>query len=388
MSGRRSPLGEIAKVGAGNSAPQGDHLFSSDGLPFFRTSDVGRVRFGVISQSLDRLNEEGCRGLRLLPKGTILFPKSGASTFLNHRVLLDVHGFVSSHLATIVADESIVLPTYLLYFLATIKAQDLVQDHAYPSLNLPVIAGIPVPVPPLEEQHRIVALLDEAFAGIAIAKTNVEKNLRNARDLFDVARSQIFVRLKAALRRLGDVTEVQSGGTPTVSSKHYWGDGIPWYSSGELNNFFTSDPERTISTQGLNESNAKLFPTGALLIGMYDTAALKMSILDREAAFNQAIAGAKPTVGLDTSYLLHAISAQKEELLGQRRGVRQKNLSLGKIKDIAIPLPSIDVQKEIVGELHEVADEIARLESLYTRKLAALDELKQSLLQRAFSGAL
>src|SRR3954462_7371624 len=92
------------------------------------------------------------------------------------------------------------------------------------------------------------------------------------------------------IKKLGDVAEVQSGGTPLVSNKSFWNGDIPWYSSGELNDLYTSIPERHITAAGLKGSNAKLFPAGSLLIGMYDTAALKMSILDRAGAFNQAIA--------------------------------------------------------------------------------------------------
>lgn len=88
-------------------------------------------------------------------------------------------------------------------------------------------------------------------------------------------------------RKLGEIADVQSGGTPRVSNTAYWDGEIPWYSSGELNGVYTVAPERHISTAGLENSNAKLFPRGSLLIGMYDTAALKMSVLDRDGAFNK-----------------------------------------------------------------------------------------------------
>jgi hypothetical protein len=99
-------LGDVAQVSAGNSAPQDKSLFKDGTYPFFRTADAGQVRFGYIYKPADYLNKNGILGLRRYPKGTILFPKSGASTFLNHRVMLGVEGCVSSHLATIVADET------------------------------------------------------------------------------------------------------------------------------------------------------------------------------------------------------------------------------------------------------------------------------------------
>jgi len=230
-------------------------------------------------------------------------------------------------------------------------------------------------VPPLPEQQRIVGILDQAFERIATAKANTEKNLRNTRALFRRHLELVFDKLgpRSVEKSLGDIAEVQSGGTPSVSEKTYWGGYIPWYSSGELNDTFTIEPERKISNAGLNNSNAKLFPKGSLLVGMYDTAALKMSILDRDGAFNQAIAGIKPNNQIEMEFILHAVNAKKSKLLLERRGVRQKNLSLGKIKEIEIPLPSISKQRAVLAQLRGVMNETQRLTSLYQQKLAAPD---------------
>lgn len=133
-------------------------------------------------------------------------------------------------------------------------------------------------------------------------------------------------------KRLGEMAAVQSGGTPLVSNKSFWGGDIPWYSSGELNKIYTSDPKKYITNDGLNGSNAKLFPAGSLLIGMYDTAALKMSILDRDGSFNQAISGVKENSNVDPLFLLYSINSRKQLILTQRRGVRQKNLSLSNLR--------------------------------------------------------
>ena len=252
------------------------------------------------------------------------------------------------------------------------------------------IEGYPIPVPPLPEQSRIVGIIDKAFEGIAIAKANAEKNLANARALFESHLQSVFTRRGEGWveKPLGEIAEVQSGGTPSISKKEYWGGGIPWYSSGELNETLTKNPERKITEAGLNKSNAKLFPKGSLLVGMYDTAALKMSILDRDGAFNQAIAGVKPNNKIEVEFILHAINANKPRLLLERRGVRQKNLSLGKIKEIMIPMPELSKQRDTVLRIRNVMAETQRLESIYQQKLDALEALKKSLLHQAFTGAL
>ena len=190
------------------------------------------------------------------------------------------------------------------------------------------------------------------------------------------------------IRRLGEITEIQSGGTPQISTKSFWGGDIPWYSSGELNGLYTSDPERHITLAGLEGSNAKLFPKGSLLIGMYDTAALKMSILDRPAAFNQAIAGVMPNDQINLTFVLHAINSVRDHVLDQRRGVRQKNLSLGKIREIELRIPPIQEQNRIVAILDEAFEVIASVKANAQQKILSLGDLKQSLLHRAFNGDL
>lgn len=250
---------------------------------------------------------------------------------------------------------------------------------------------IPIPLPPLSEQKRIVAILDEAFEAISKAKANAEKNLKNSKELFESYLQSVFANKcdDWEEKTLGNIAYVKSGGTPLCSNKAYWNGGtIPWYSSGELNNLYTKNPERYITQLGLDSSNAKLFPKGSLLIGMYDTAALKMSIIDRDATFNQAIAGVKPNEKLNLLFIFHAINAIRSDLLNLRRGVRQKNLSLEKIKNISLPIPALSIQKSIASRLDTLSAETKRLEVVYQKKLGSLEELKKSILQKAFAGEL
>jgi type I restriction enzyme M protein len=101
-------LEEVARVTSGNSAPQGDEYFAGGEAAFIRTSDVGAVHLSDnYVGSADKVNAKALAELRLelFPSGTILFPKSGASTFLNHRVVMGAPAYVSSHLACIICDE-------------------------------------------------------------------------------------------------------------------------------------------------------------------------------------------------------------------------------------------------------------------------------------------
>ena len=155
-------LNEVADIGSGNSAPQDKELFKNGKYPFFRTSDVGMVHItDNLAISRDKLNEDGIKGLKLFPKNTILFPKSGASTFLNHRAMLGVDGYVSSHLATITPNENMVLPKFLFGLLKMIDAKTLTNDQNYPSLKTSEIGKIKIPLPPIEVQKEIVEQIEK-----------------------------------------------------------------------------------------------------------------------------------------------------------------------------------------------------------------------------------
>jgi len=260
---------------------------------------------------------------------------------------------------------------------------------AIPQLTVPMVKNYEIPIPPLPEQKRIVSILDRAFADIEKARANAEQNLKNSRELFNSYLQKVFTEKGEGewkSTELGEIASISSGGTPTKSNRSYWQGDIAWYASGELNQTYTTDSKELITNKGLNESNAKIFPEGSLLIGMYDTAALKMSILDRDGTFNQAIAGVRPNDKINLLFIMSSINFIKPELMKLRRGVRQKNLNQSKIKAIPIDLPSIEIQNSIVEKLYEIKHKTQNLESIYTKKLAALDELKKSILQKAFAG--
>ncbi len=366
---QQTTLGSIAQIGAGNSAPQGDALFADGVHPFFRTSDAGRVRFGNIAESTDYLNDEGIKGLRRFPTGTILFPKSGASTFLNHRVMMAVEGYVSSHLATIVGDETKVSRRYLLYFLSTVSAQDLVQDHAYPSLNLPLISGIPVVLPPLPEQQRIVGILDAAFDGIATATANAEQNLQNARALFESHLHGITT--EKAL--LGDLVNITTGKLDANAAVE--GGQFP---------FFTCARE-------IYAINDYAFDCEAILLAG-NNAVGDFNVKHYKGKFNAYQRTYVITVNEQKRVLYRFLYFQMLKSLkkfkAQSVGAGTKFLKLGMIKEMEIELPRLAEQERIVSTMDSVREETQRLESLYQRKLAALDELKKSLLHQAFSGML
>jgi type I restriction enzyme, S subunit len=383
-------LGEVAKVSAGNSAPQDKALFVDGTHPFFRTADAGRVRFGDIYESTDYLNAKGIKGLRLYPKGTILFPKSGASTFLNHRVMLGGEGYVSSHLATIVADETQVDPRFLLFLLSTIAAQDLVQDHAYPSLNLPTISGISIALPPLAEQQRIVGILDEAFAGLATAKANAEKNLQNARALFESHLQTVFSQRGEGWveNKLSDVCEINSKLVDPRDAECldliHVGAGNIESMTGALIDLKTAREEGLISGKFP-------FDPSMVLYSKIRPYLMKVARPDFDGLCSADMYPLSPIHGeITRDYLFHLLLSKgftDYAIEGSARAGMPK-VNREHLFEFKVCLPSVKKQNDLAAKLDALHEETQRLTAIYTRKLAALEGLKKALLHQAFSGEL
>ncbi len=383
-------LGDVAVVGAGNSAPQEEALFEDGTIPFFRTADAGRVRFGDIAESTDYLNDKGVKGLRRFAPGTILFPKSGASTFLNHRVMLGVEGCVSSHLATIVADEKQAHPRFLLYFLSTVAAQDLVQDHAYPSLNLPTIAGIEVHLPPLAEQQRIVGLLDEAFEGLATAKANAEKNLQNARALFESHLQSVFAQRGPGWveKRFDEVCAITS--TLVDPRKKEFLD-LTHIGAGNIESMTGVLVDLKTAREECLISGKFLFDESMVLYSKIRPYLMKVARPDFEGLCSADMYPLAPIPNVVTrDYLFHLLLSKHftdYAIQGSARAGMPK-VNREHLFEFRVWLPDVNKQNQLAANLDSLHEETRRLSRLYERKLVLLEALKKSLLHQAFTGEL
>jgi type I restriction enzyme S subunit len=391
-------LGNIAVVSSGNSAPQKKELFDNGTYPFIRTSDVGKIRKGFISSCVDYLNIEGIKGLKLYKKGTILFPKSGASTFLNHRVMMEIDSYVSSHLATIKGNDSITDDRYLLYFLTTIDARNLMQDIAYPSLKTSDISLIPIPIPSLKEQQRIVAILDETFVKIAKAKANAEQNLKNAKELFESYLQGVFENKGEGWvnATIGETCNLQTGGTPSTSKKEFYeGGSIKWLVSGDINQKVINDCEGRITELGMNSSNTKYLPINSVLIALNGQGKTRgtVAMLRTKATCNQSLVSIFPKD--EKSLLPELVFLNLEGRYDEIRkmtgdsGNDRRGLNMPLIRSIKFSHPKkLLEQKEIICKLDNLRTETKKLEVIYNQKINDLEELKKSVLHKAFSGEL
>ncbi len=384
-------LGEVCKIVNGGTPKSKIKEYWGGNINWITPKNLGKLSSKYVSDTARKITKLGLAksSAKLLPPNSVILSTRAP---IGHLAINKTSMSTNQGCRGLIPQKNLD-NHYLFYFLKSniVLLNELGTGTTFKELSAKNLFGVQIPIPPLHEQKAIVALLDKAFAKIEQAKANIEQNIINAKELFQSKLNEIFSQKGEGWeeRKLGELSLVKSGGTPSRARKEYWDEGhIPWYSSGELNDTFTTEPERHITNEGLENSNAKLFPKGSLLIGMYDTAALKMSIIDRDATFNQAIVGVEPRENLNLIFVLNAINAQKKDILKLRRGVRQKNLNLSKIKAIKIPIPIISMQNSKVEKLTALNTKIRKMEAKYNLKLLLLNELKKSLLQKAFSGKL
>ncbi|MBN8745856.1 MAG: restriction endonuclease subunit S [Thiomonas arsenitoxydans] len=293
---------------------------------------------------------------------------------------------------------------FLFYWLlqsSTVSAIDATSTGArMPRANMDAVMEFMLPVPPIPEQRRIVAILDEAFEAIAAAKANTEKNLSNAREVFESQRETMLSGSRTGWHDclLQDLCDIKHG---------YAFEGEFFATAGQ---FVLLTPGNFFETGGYRDRREKqkffvgeipkefVLPEGALLVAMTEQAAglLGSPLLVPEPnrfLHNQrlGLVSAKARTAWDNAFFFHVFNLRRvrNEIHRTASGVKVRHTSPGKIGAVRVTYPEqVEVQRNIATRLSEVEDESHSLIDLLTRKLSALDELKQSLLHQAFTGAL
>lgn len=152
--------------------------------------------------------------------------------------------------------------------------------------------------------------------------------------------------------RLGDVFDTTSGGTPLRSKLEYYEGGtIPWLKSGEVAQGFIFNSEEKITELGLKNSSAKVFPVNTVLVALYGATVGQVGLLKIEATTNQAICGIMPSEKIIPEYLYLVLKTQRDYLIGLSSGGAQPNISQGILRDLKIPIPPLEIQRQIVSKI-------------------------------------
>jgi type I restriction enzyme, S subunit len=246
----------------------------------------------------------------------------------------------------------------------------------------------PIPVPPLPEQQRIVALLDEAFAGLATAKANAEQNLQNARAIFESHLQSVFTPRDGegwATMKLGDVCDFKGGSQPPKSQFVY--EPRPGYVRFLQIRDFASEKHVTYIPE---TAKNRLCNSDDIMIGRYGASVGKI-LTGQAGAYNVALIKTIPDLRLlDRTFFFHYLHSRafQHRLADVASRSAQDGFGKDDIYGFPVPVPSLNDQQKVIQQMEPLSEETQRLTRLYERKLAALEELKKSLLHQAFNGEL
>lgn len=252
-----------------------------------------------------------------------------------------------------------------------------------------------IPVPPIPEQHRIVAILDKAFDGIATAIANAEMNLQNARILFESYLQSVFTDAWEAgeLVKLADLaTDITDGDhMPPPKAK----SGVPFITIGNV-----AKDSRTIDFSDTFKVPQAYFDAlkpnkkprvGDVLYTVTGSFGIPVLVKERQDfCFQRHIGLVRPKSDVHSEWLYYLLMSPQvvRQAHDGATGTAQKTVSLKVLRGFEVPRITIANQEAAVAKLNTLATETQRLESFYQKKLTALDDLKKSLLHQAFSGAL
>ena len=188
---------------------------------------------------------------------------------------------------------------------------------------------------------------------------------------------------------LGEIAYWGSGGTPSRKNTEYYGGDIPWVKTGDLGCKVLTNVDEFITQEAVNNSSAKLFPKGSVVLAMYGATIGKASILGIDATTNQACAVGQPIVGITfTDYLYYLILNEKNNFIAKGKGGAQPNISQFLIKEHEIAFPPLAEQKEIAARLDDLLAQVDMLKTRLDSIPNILKRFRQSVLAAAVSGKL
>lgn len=252
-----------------------------------------------------------------------------------------------------------------------------------------------IPLPPLPEQQRIVSILDECFAAIDKAKANAEQNLKNAKELFESYLQGVFENGNWETKKWGELCDFVRGPFGGSLKKNVFKEsGYVVYEQKHAIHDHFNQLRYFIDEEKFNEMKRfELFP-GDIIMSCSGVTLGRVAVVPDgipKGIINQALLKLTPKKNISVHFIKHWLRSNifQKIIFNYSGGAAIPNVPSAKIlKDIKIPCPSLKEQERIVNEIETVLSESKRLENIYERKISDLEELKKSILQKAFAGEL
>jgi type I restriction enzyme S subunit len=382
-------LEDVCDIERGGSPRPIDNFLTDavDGINWIKIGDTKNVT-KYIYRTEQKIKPEGAKRSRMVFEGDFILSNSMS---FGRPYIMKTTGCI--HDGWLVLRKPNVDQDYLYYVLGSDlvfnQFDRLAAGSTVRNLNISLVKGVEIPVPPLSEQRRIVGIIEEVFDGIATAKANAEQNLQNARALFESNLQSVFS-LRGdgwVEKRFCEVCEFSQGIQVDVKqqSENKTSDNqvrflriVDFTQGNELERYIDNPGNKYL----VGESDVSLVrygaTTGFVCCGL-------------EGAIANNLFRVIPKGGyISNEYLYWFLKSPLFQGVVRQlmNGAAMPAISFGMINDIGLPFPPLSLQSELVSQLNVINTETKRLESIYQQKLSALDALKKSLLDQAFTGVL
>ncbi len=393
-------LGEIGEIVTGSTPSKSNLDFYGKDYPFFKPSDFEQGYF--LENAGDNLSKLGFGKARQLPPKTILVVCIGS---LGKVALTRVIGSCNQQINAIIPHKNIIAE-YIYYYCISSKFQSILFSKAPQTtlaiLNKTEFSKLEIIYPKdIKEQERIVGILDESFAKIDESIKILEQNLLNLDELMQSALQKAFNPLKDNAKEnyklpqgwewksLGEIGEIITGTTPSKNNPNFYGNEYPLFKPSDLNgDMIIKYASDNLSKLGFD--NARNLPKDTILVVCIGASIGKVGLSGVNGSCNQQINAIIPNSAFTSKYLFFVcLSNYFQEIL--KNNASQTTLPIinkTEFSKLQIPLPPIKEQEQITSHLDELSSHVKNLKQNYQAQIKDLQELKNSLLDKAFKGNL
>jgi len=403
-------LGDVCEIFNGSTPLKSKREFWDDGeINWFTISDI-RKQGRNIKYTQQKITSEGFNStsITLLPKKSVLLCCTAS---VGEYAITDVELTTNQQFnGLVVKEKNKLFSEYLFHYSSTLKEKLLSKSGkaTIDFVSMTKVKTIPIPLPPLTQQKQIVAILDKAFAAIDTAKANAEQNLQNAKELFESYLQNVFDPSTRSGQEGDDWEEGEFGNIiTTLTDYHANGSYKILKKNVELKDnedyawmIRSTDFENNFQNQfKYIDEHAYNFMSKSKVLGNE----IIMSKIGNAGKVYLMPKINRPTslamnlflIRLDENnalpeFIFRFLKSNKGEsqILKRVKGATTKTITKDNVRNIIILYPPLEKQKKIVIKLDALSAETKKLEAIYTQKIADLEEMKKSILQKAFSGAL
>lgn len=349
-------IGEVCEVQGGSTPKRTEGMYWDGGsYPWFTIEDI-REQGHIITDTKQKITKIAWDKLRVFPKDTVLLCCTASiGEYAITRIPITSNQQFNG---LMIRDNNYLSPMFLMHYCATLKKKLVLLSGkaTIDFVSAEKIRNIPIPVPSLAEQERIVAELDLLSGIIEKQKQQLKEYDTLSQSIFyDMFGDPITNEKGWEVKKLGEVCKTTSGGTPSKNHKEYYEGGtIPWLRSGEVCKMYIFDTELFITEEGLNNSSAKWFPKETVVVAMYGATVGQVGILCKQMTTNQAICGIFPNNDFVPIYLYHFLLSKKEDFMKLASGGAQPNISQNIIRDTLVCCPSVEKQQEFAEKIEAI----------------------------------